>query len=704
MTWKITTTLLLTLGLAGPAVGQQSSDSTGTSQKRPAKLNELVTTATRTSQAVGSSPFAVTAVTRADLASSSAPSVPNLLWRMPGFAMRDYQSSVLSSPVRSVPSFRGLSGSSAGRTLVLLDGVPLNESFSGWMHWSRVPISLVDRVEVVRGGGSMLWGSRALGGVINVLTANPVRTGVGVLAEGGGYATYRGSVAGNLREDKLSASLTADWSGTDGVIVIRSDQVGAADVPTGGQDRVAYGKLAYDFTPNLKAYLSGNYLSQTSTGPTKVSEGSASIGELRGGLRLVTSQGGVLEVAGYINQFDYQQLTSLVSRDRATVSPGRRQSVPANSAGTSFQWSQIALRRHQLTAGLDIARTDGSLEEGANYSGGRMTLERAVAGTQLLGGAFLQDNFILSNRWRLLAGLRFDGFRNYDGGRTDTDLVNQQRLRDTTYAGRTFTRLNYSLGVRHTASAALDWRASIYAAFRAPTLYELYQTNYSSKGAITAANPDLLPERLVGAEVGADLNLGETVLARATAFWNQVHAPVVDYTVGTAALPGQIIEPCGALPADQVCRQRRNVHALRTTGLEAELEYHPTSHWSLWGSYTFNPTRISAPGQEIDGRVARGAARHAASAVVTYDNPSLLSVTVEGRYVASRSDDDLNAIRLDGFLVTGIRITRRLWRQSSVSLKVDNLFDANYAIARASNGLVEVGAPRWVTVGLRAAW
>jgi len=77
---------------------------------------------------------------------------------------------------------------------------------------------------------------------------------------------------------------------------------------------------------------------------------------------------------------------------------------------------------------------------------------------------------------------------------------------------------------------------------------------------------------------------------------------------------------------------------------------------------------------------------------------------LEERYVASRSDDDLNTIVLDRFLVTGLRLTRRLWQTSSAYLKVDNLFGAEYEIAHASNGYVQVGAPRWVTVGVRAAW
>lgn len=695
---------LATLAVTSLAAGQQPSDTAKTG-RRTTRLDELVTTATRTTQTVSSNPFSVTAVTKADLATTSAATVPNMLWRLPGFSLRDYQSSLIQSQtVRAVPSFRGLSGSSAGRTLVLLDGVPVNESFSGRINWNRVPLSLVDRIEVVRGGGSMLWGSRALGGVINILTANPVRTGIGVVAEGGRFGTYRGSVDGSLRNQKLSGSVSADWSGTDGVITVRKDQIGAADYPVGGESKVAFGKLAYDFSPGLTAYLSGNYLDHDSRGPTTLSKGSYEVGELRGGARVVTSGGAIFHFAGYLNEFDHRSLRTTISGDRETIEPNGYQNIPARSLGGSLQWSRTVSARHRLTAGVDLARTDGSIIEGTDFQNGQVTLERRMTGNQLLGGAFIQDHLTLPGQWRLLAGLRLDGVRNYGGHRTDTDLINDAVTSDTGYPARTFTRLNYSLGVRHVLSPALSWRGAFYGAFRAPTLFEIYQTNFSSRGSMTAANERLRPERLIGVEAGADLELGGNFLARTTLFWNRVADAIVDYTIGTATTSGEVIEPCGPLPRNQVCRQRRNVGSLRSAGLESELEFHPAPRWSLWAGYSFNPTRISSPGQAIDGKVARAAVRHAGTAMVTYDNPDLISATLEGRYVGSRSDDDLDTIRLESFFVTGLKVSRRVWSQSSFYVRVENLFDTEYPITQAANGLVEVGAPRWVTVGMRAAW
>ena len=146
-----TPTLLMPMALLpGLLAAQATPDS---ALKRPVtKLGEIVTTASRVSELVGQSPVNVTAITRQDLATTSASTVPSLLWRIPGFTMRDHQSASASSPGRRVASFRGLSGSSGGRTLILVDGVPLNDGFNGYMQWNRIPLALVDRIEVISGG------------------------------------------------------------------------------------------------------------------------------------------------------------------------------------------------------------------------------------------------------------------------------------------------------------------------------------------------------------------------------------------------------------------------------------------------------------------------------------------------------------------------------------------------------------------------
>src|SRR5262249_16706592 len=148
------------------------------------------------------------------------------------------------------------------------------------------------------------------------------------------------------------------------------------------------------------------------SGPTSLNDGSSSIGEFRGGVRLATAARGVFQIAGYANRFRSRVLTTSISSDRSTATPSRETALPAQSAGSSIQWSHSLVGGHQLTVGWDFSHTSGAVNEGANYTGGQMTLERSASGKQWLTGVFLQDHLSLAGRWWLLAGVRFDALRN----------------------------------------------------------------------------------------------------------------------------------------------------------------------------------------------------------------------------------------------------------------------------------------------------
>jgi outer membrane cobalamin receptor len=93
-----------------------------------------------------------------------------------------------------------------------------------------------------------------------------------------------------------------------------------------------------------------------------------------------------------------------------------------------------------------------------------------------------------------------------------------------------------------------------------------------------------------------------------------------------------------------------------------------------------------------------------ASSRVAIHAPRWVSAAVEGRYVGARYDDDLNTIRLDDFFLVGLRLNRDLGRGISAHLKIENLFNEDFEIARSRSGEAEMGAPRWITAGLRAQW
>ena len=152
-----------------------AQERTDSAPPRATSLDAVVVSATRTEQALKSLPMHVLVVGETRITESAAQTVPDLLRSVPGFTTRDFQSGLVAGPSQSIVSFRGLGGSSAGRALVLLDGIPAGDPFSGWLDWGRIPLLLLQSAEVVRGGGSTVWGSRSLGGVVNLRTIDPHR-------------------------------------------------------------------------------------------------------------------------------------------------------------------------------------------------------------------------------------------------------------------------------------------------------------------------------------------------------------------------------------------------------------------------------------------------------------------------------------------------------------------------------------------------
>jgi outer membrane cobalamin receptor len=692
--------LAASFALLPAALGaQQRSDST---PPAPTSLDAVVVSATRTEQALKSLPAHVVVLDATRLTATAAQTVPDLLRAVPGFTTRDFQSGLVAGPSQSIVSFRGLGGSSAGRALVLLDGIPAGDPFSGWLDWGRIPLLLLQSAEVVRGGSSTVWGSRSLGGIVNLRTIDPRHDGAQLMLEGGSLGTYHGSGMASVRHGAASVALGGDFWNTDGFVILRKDQAGPVDRPTATTNRALSAKATWDASSALQLWAASGVFSGGER-PLRDND-HQTFNEARGGVRWLVPTGGVLTAALFGNRRTSEGNSYTIDAARTTETPQRHSSSPAHSTGLSLQWTQMALERHELSAGLDVSSAAGSFSESFTYANGSPTREREVGGTQRIAGLFLQDAANLGAGVHLVASVRGDRVWNVNGSRVLRDLSGGTDLSDSTFSDRSTSQLTYSLGVRHQVAEWLGWRASIYDAFRTPSMYELYFARFSSRGTVTEANAQLDAERMRGIEGGLDITPAAALLGRVTLFRNRVTSPIMDVTIGTAGATAQVIDPCGLMPAKQTCGQRRNVPGLLSSGLEAELEWRPTTMWRLGSGYAFSPTRVIAPGQPADGNTAIRAARHTVTTNVAFDAPRWASVAVEARHVGKRYDDDLNEVQLDAFWLIGLRVNRSIGHGLTAHVKVENLLDEDFEIARTRAGLADMGAPRWITAGLRAAW
>jgi len=163
------------------------------SPEQPFELEPIVVTATRTEMPEGEVPASVTVLTRDDIAQSGAVVMDDLLRQIPGFNTFRRSSSLVTAPQQDPEAqgvtLRGIGPGGASRALVLLDGIPVNDALGGFLYWGELPLESIERIEVVRGGGSNLWGSFALGGVINIITKAPEKRLMHAKLSGGNLGT-----------------------------------------------------------------------------------------------------------------------------------------------------------------------------------------------------------------------------------------------------------------------------------------------------------------------------------------------------------------------------------------------------------------------------------------------------------------------------------------------------------------------------------
>ncbi|WP_352430871.1 TonB-dependent receptor plug domain-containing protein [Pyrinomonas sp.] len=142
----------------------------------PAAFNERVNvTAARVPMSIGDTPQSARTLSDRELLTTAAPTLDDALRQVVGFALFRRAGSRTANPTSQGVSLRGIGASGASRALVLVDGVPLNDPFGGWVYWGRVPMAAIERVEVLRGAASDLYGSSALGGVVQIITRRPER-------------------------------------------------------------------------------------------------------------------------------------------------------------------------------------------------------------------------------------------------------------------------------------------------------------------------------------------------------------------------------------------------------------------------------------------------------------------------------------------------------------------------------------------------
>jgi outer membrane cobalamin receptor len=152
------------------------------------------------------------------LRTTAAITLDDQLRQLPGVELFRRSPSLVANPTSQGISLRGLGSTSASRTLVMEDDVPLNDPLGGWIHWEEEPEPAIHSVELVRGGAGSLYGSSAIGGVINEEEVRPRSDDAELSASYGGEETYDDSVMAEAKRGPWGAMIAGGLIGTDGYI------------------------------------------------------------------------------------------------------------------------------------------------------------------------------------------------------------------------------------------------------------------------------------------------------------------------------------------------------------------------------------------------------------------------------------------------------------------------------------------------------
>src|SRR6185503_16984275 len=196
----------------------------------PATLLETVTvTPARSEQRLGDIPASVSVLHSEEIKMSPAVVADDVLRQIPTFSLFRRTSSLSSHPTAQGVSLRGIGPSGVSRTLVLVDGTPFNDPFGGWVYWTRIPTESVDRIEVVDGSSSSLYGNYAMGGVINIVTSRAARRTFEIKPQYGNHSSPKLDYSASDVWGKLGVTVDGSLFNTDGFPIVVPTERGPID-------------------------------------------------------------------------------------------------------------------------------------------------------------------------------------------------------------------------------------------------------------------------------------------------------------------------------------------------------------------------------------------------------------------------------------------------------------------------------------------
>ncbi len=648
-------------------------------------LSSVIVSATRTPTQAKDVASTVNVLSTEQIQTSPARESQDMLREIPGIELP--RTSSLVGGTAQIVSIRGVD---EGRTGVLFDGIPVNDAWGEWIDWGRVPKGMVDRVEVIEGGTSSLYGNGGLGGIISFYSRPLAPGAVNATIEGGSRETRHAFFsAGVPIYGALTANVSGDYQQGGGYTLLDSLKRGAVDGPSGIIQRNSYLRLNYGPSADWSAFATGHLFGDSRNLGTPLTFANRSQKHVDVGFDHNRIAGGVLSIRGWDGEQDERQRASAIRTNRVAEDSSLTVLIPSHDWGASGQWTRGNLFGLETVAvGADYRKMSGNYDEvdfnttcpGANCG----TVSRRVisGGDQALSGVFIQTVASPVTNLRVELSGRVDNWQNNNG------TSNDNTAGAVCYPNKSKSGFSPRAGARYQFLKSFALHGAVYKAFRAPNLAELYRKSISPTQ-ITLPNPDLKPESAFGREVGFNFQPIDAFQMKGTYY-------VADYN--DFNVPVQI---SAGPPAT---RQRLNVSKAKSKGAELYVAVRPVQSLFISGSVNYDDDRVvDGPTGTVVGAHFNRVPSPKQNVRLTYTSPIAGDWTVIYRHEGQTTT--LGGAPLEAYTQVDANVRRELVPGLRAFVSIENAGDVRYQINLSGTGastLISYGMPRTVRVGMEA--
>lgn len=608
-------------------------------QEKEITLEEVVVTATRDVQEIRKVPANVTVITKEEIGRSNAQTTIDLLKHEVGVIVSDWYGTGKYASV----DLRGFGETGLLNTLVLVDGRRVNAIDLSGVDWTQIPLDQVERIEIVRGAGSVLYGDNAAGGVINIITKRPEKMlSIEAVVSGGSYHYNKesGSVSGKW--GPLSAILNAGYNSTEGYR--RNGFFRAKDVG---------GKVIYDLNDDISFNFSGSFHRDDTGLPGPLIKAL-----YKQDRRTTLFPDDKAETNDEYASFGVKAKLWNFGRMEADLSYRHREvsdffpSYNFKDRRNLSTWgftpkyildNPLWNRSNKLIFGLDFYHSDSRVDSEYTFFG--ITFFDGLGIPKKSLGLYLFDEFSIFDNLILSLGGRQE-WVTYNFSQDSTGAKDKVRDREPTWS----IGLDYLF---HKRSSAF---LSVKRSFRFPVSDELIQFF-----PVFQANPTMKPQKGYHYEAGIRHAFNDKIEANLTLFWIDLRDEIF-YNPTTP--------PLGA---------NENFPKTQRQGIEVGAKVKPFPWLSVWGSYGYIRPILRA--DPFSGNDIPGVPRHKGSLGMDIDFGKGFLLNTRTNIVGARHfiSDWANRIeRLDGYYTLDTKLSYS-WKGLKAFVGVNNLFNRKYS-------------------------